>query len=130
MDHKFENDRYRADWQIMRIIEAKKGLFEGFRVKNIDRKDTIINLSKLYRHFLAEKEERINYLSESEDQSAIYLEYREWWDEPDSEVLTSRTEIKNLTHSDNTKEIQSKTFFAEFRLCYTDEEYEKWYEPF
>ena len=130
MDHKFENDRYSADWQIMRIIEAKKGLFEGFRVKNIDRKDTIINLSKLYRHFLAEKEERINYLSESEDQSAIYLEYREWWDEPDSEVLTSRTEIKNLTHSDNTKEIQSKTFFAEFRLCYTDEEYEKWYEPF
>ena len=130
MNRKFDDDKFRADWQILRIKEANKGLFERFQVRNIDRKDMIVNLSKLYRLFLEEREELINQLFDPADQAAIYSEYREWWDKPDCEVITSRTVYKNLTHTDHSKEIQSKTYFAQFRLCYTDEEYEKWYEPF
>ena len=90
----------------------------------------IINLSQLYRVHLDEKEDRINYLSEPEDQDAIYEEFREWFEDPECEINTSRTEYINLTHSDHTKEIQSKTYFAQFRFCYSDEDYYKWYLPF
>ena len=30
----------------------------------------------------------------------------------------------------DTKEIRSKTFFAQFRFCYCDDDYYKWYLPF
>ena len=130
MDHKFENNKFKAEWQIKRINESQKGLFQGFHIHNVDRREAIINLSKLYRIHLGEKEDRINYLSESLDQKAIFEEFREWWDDQRCEIITSRTEFMNLTHSDRTKEIQSKTYFAKFRFCYTDEQYDLLYEQF
>ena len=130
MDHEYLNTKFKAEWQIKRINESQKGIFQGFFVPNEDRKEVIINLSKLYRIHLEEKEDRINYLSESGDQDAIYEEFREWFEDPQCEILTSRTEYMNLTHSDHTKEIQSKTYFARFRFCYNDDDYYKWYAPF
>ena len=130
MDHEYLNSKFKAEWQIKRINESQKGILQGFFVSNEDRKEVIINLSKLYRIHLEEKEDRINYLSESEDQDAIYEEFREWFEDPQCEILTSRTEYMNLTHSDHTKEIQSKTYFARFRFCYNDDDYYKWYAPF
>ena len=41
MNRKFDDDKFRADWQILRIKEANKGLFEGFQVRDVDRKDFI-----------------------------------------------------------------------------------------
>ena len=130
MDHEYLNTKFKAEWQIKRINESQKGIFEGFHVPNDDRREVIINLTKLYRMHLEEKEDRINYLSEPEDQDAIYEEFREWFEDPECEINTSRTENINLTHSDHTKEIQSKTYFAQFRFCYSDEDYYKWYLPF
>ena len=130
MDHEYLNSKFKAEWQIKRINESQKGILQGFFVPNEDRKEVIINLSKLYRIHLEEKVDRINYLSESEDQNAIYEEFREWFEDPQCEILTSRTEYMNLTHSDHTKEIQSKTYFARFRFCYNDDDYYKWYAPF
>ena len=130
MDHEYLNTKFKAEWQIKRINECQRGIFQGFFVPNEARKEVIINLSKLYRIHLKEKEDRINYLSDSEDQNAIYEEFREWFEDPGCEILTSRTEYMNLTHSDHTKEIQSKTYFARFRFCYSDEDYYKWYLPF
>ena len=130
MDHEYLNSKFKAEWQIKRINESQKGILQGFLMPNEDRKEVIINLSKLYRIHLEEKEDRINYLSESEDQNAIYEEFREWFEDPQCEILTSRTEYMNLTHSDHTKEIQSKTYFARFRFCYNDDDYYKWYAPF
>ena len=130
MDHEYLNSKFKAEWQIKRINESQKGIFQGFFVPNDARKEVIINLSKLYRIHLEEKENRINYLSESGDQDAIYEEFREWFEDPQCEILTSRTEYMNLTHSDHTKEIQSKTYFARFRFCYNDDDYYKWYAPF
>ena len=130
MDHEYLNTKFKAEWQIKRINESQKGIFQGFFVPNDARKEVIINLSKLYRIHLEEKENRINYLSESGDQDAIYEEFREWFEDPQCEILTSRTEYMNLTHSDHTKEIQSKTYFARFRFCYNDDDYYKWYAPF
>ena len=77
-----------------------------------------------------EKEDRINYLSEPEDQDAIYEEFREWFEDPECEIITIKTEYIFLTHSDHTKEVQSKTYHARFRFCYSDEDYYKWYLPF
>ena len=130
MDHEYLNTKFKAEWQIKRINESQKGILQGFFVSNEDRKEVIINLSKLYRIHLEEKVDRINYLSESEDQNAIYEEFREWFEDPQCEILTSRTEYMNLTHSDHTKEIQSKTYFARFRFCYNDDDYYNWYAPF
>ena len=130
MDHEYLNSKFKAEWQIKRINESQKGILQGFFVPNEDRKEVIINLSKLYRIHLEEKEDRINYLSESGDQDAIYEEFREWFEDPQCEILTSRTEYMNLTHSDHTKEIQSKTYFARFRFCYNDDDYYNWYAPF
>ena len=130
MDHEYLNSKFKADWQIRRIRECQKGIFQGFHVPNDDRKEEIINLSKLYRIHLEEKGDRINYLSDSADQDAIYEEFREWWEDPECEIMTSQTEYINLTHSDLTKEIQAKTYFAQFRFCYTDDDYYKWYLPF
>ena len=130
MDHEYLNSKFKAEWQIKRINESQKGILQGFFVSNEDRKEVIINLSKLYRIHLEEKVDRINYLSESEDQNAIYEEFREWFEDPQCEILTSRTEYMNLTHSDHTKEIQSKTYFARFRFCYNDDDYYNWYAPF
>ena len=130
MDHEYLNSKFKAEWQIKRINESQKGILQGFFVPNEDRKEVIINLSKLYRIHLEEKVDRINYLSESEAQKAIYEEFREWFEDPQCEILTSRTEYMNLTHSDHTKEIQSKTYFARFRFCYNDDDYYKWYAPF
>jgi len=130
MDHEYLNTKFKAEWQIKRINECQRGIFQGFFVPNEARKEVIINLSKLYRIHLKEKEDRINYLSDSEDQNAIYEEFREWFEDPGCEILTSRTEYMNLTHSDHTKEIQSKTYFAQFRFCYNDDDYDKWYLPF
>ena len=130
MDHEYLNTKFKAEWQIKRINECQRGIFQGFFVPNEARKEVIINLSKLYRIHLKEKEDRINYLSDSEDQNAIYEEFREWFEDPGCEILTSRTEYMNLTHSDHTKEIQSKTYFARFRFCYNDDDYYKCYEPF
>ena len=130
MDHEYLNTKFKAEWQIKRINECQKGLFQGFHVPNVDRREDIINLSKLYRIHLEEKEDRINYLSDSADQEALYEEFREWFEEPQCEIITSKTEYINLTHSDHTKEIRSKTFFAFFRFCYSDEDYSNWYDPF
>ena len=94
MNRKFDDDKFRADWQILRIKEANKGLFEGFQVRNIDRKDVIVNLSKLYRLFLEEREELINQLFDPADQAAIYSEYREWWDEQIVRLLLVELFIK------------------------------------
>ena len=47
MDHKFENNKFKAEWQIKRINESQKGLFQGFQIPNVDRREAIINLSKL-----------------------------------------------------------------------------------
>ena len=46
MDHNYLNTKFKAEWQIKRINESQKGIFEGFHVPNDDRKEAIINLSK------------------------------------------------------------------------------------
>ena len=125
MDYEYLNTKFKAEWQIKRINESQKGIIEGFHVPNDDRREVIINLTKLYRMHLEEKEHRINYLSDSADQDAIYEEFREWWDDSECEIMTSKTEYMNLTHSDHSKEIQSKTYFTKFRFCYSDEDYYK-----
>ena len=130
MDYEYLNTKFKAEWQIKRINESQKGIFQGFHVPNDDRKDIIINLSKLYRIFLEEKEYRINHLSDAADQDAIYEEFREWFDDLECEIMTSKTEYMNLTHSDLTREIQSKTYFAKFRFCFDDDDFYKWYAPF
>ena len=71
MDHEYLNTKFKAEWQIKRINECQKGIFQGFHVPNVDRREDIINLSKLYRIHLEEKEDRINYLSDSADQEAL-----------------------------------------------------------
>ena len=134
MDRKFQNDKFRAEWQMKRINECQKGMFSGFHVPNFatdyDRGEEIINLSKLYRLHLQDKEDRINILSESADQDAIYQEFREWWDDKSCEIITSKTEYVNLKNSDFSIEIESKTYFAEFRFVYTKEQYDFHYLPF
>ena len=77
MDHEYLNTKFKAEWQIKRINEFQKGIFQGFHVPNDDRKEAIINLSKLYRVHLEENKDLINYLSEPEDQDAIYEELHE-----------------------------------------------------
>ena len=130
MDYEYLNTKFKAEWQIKRINESQKGIFQGFHVPNDDRKDIIINLSKLYRIFLEEKQNRIHHLSDAADQDAIYEEFREWFDDLECEIMTSKTEYMNLTHSDLTREIQSKTYFAKFRFCFDDDDFYKWYAPF
>ena len=61
MDYEYLNTKFKAEWQIKRINESQKGIFQGFHVPNDDRKDIIINLSKLYRIFLEEKQLRIHH---------------------------------------------------------------------
>ena len=126
MDHEYLNTKFKAEWQIKRINECQKGIFQGFHVPNVDRKEAIINLSKLYRIHLEEKEDRINYLSESADKEALYEEFREWFEEPHCEIITSKTEYINLTHSDHTKEIRSKTFFALLYIVWSNEFKKTW----
>jgi len=99
-------------------------------VSNDDRKDIKINVSKLYRIYLEENEYRIRYLYDTADQDAIFKEFREWFEDSDCEIITSKNEYMNLTHSNFSNEIQSKTYFAQFRFCYDDNDYYKWYAPF
>ena len=47
MDNEYLNTKFKAEWQIKRINESQKGIFQGFFVPNEDRKEVIINLSKL-----------------------------------------------------------------------------------
>ena len=130
MDYEYLNTKFKAEWQIKRINESQKGIFQGFHVPNDDRKDIIINLSKLYRIYLEEKANRINHLSDAADQDAIYEEFREWFDDLECEIMTSKTEYMNLTGTLDIKEIKSKTYFARFRFCYDDDDFYKWYAPF
>ena len=52
MDHEYLNTKFKAEWQIKRINESQKGIFEGLNVTNDDRREVIINITKLNRMHL------------------------------------------------------------------------------
>ena len=51
MDHKFENNKFKAEWQIKRLNESQKGLFQGFHIANVDRREAIIKILSIFNCF-------------------------------------------------------------------------------